>query len=86
MDDSGFPEDTRQSFYVHGNICINVKGHRTVTGACGPYNLGGSATMMMLLHAHLMVIMMDHARAMRDVSSSSPTTSHCFMSQGDTKV
>ena len=26
-----------------GNICINVKGHRTVTGACGPYNLEGSA-------------------------------------------
>ena len=27
-----------------GNICIDVKGRWTVTGACGPYNLGGSAT------------------------------------------
>ena len=43
MDDSGFPEDTRQSSLVTGNICIDVKGRRTVTGACGPYNLGGSA-------------------------------------------
>ena len=29
-----------------GNVCINVKGHRTATGACGPYNLGGSATVV----------------------------------------
>ena len=43
MDDSGFSEDTRQSSYVTGNICIVVRGHWTVTGACGPYNLGGSA-------------------------------------------
>jgi len=44
VDDSGFPEDTRQSSYDTGNICIDVKGRWTVTGACGPYNLGGSAT------------------------------------------
>ena len=43
MDDSGFSDDTRQSSKVTGNICIVVKGHRTVIGACGPYNLGGSA-------------------------------------------
>ena len=43
MDDSGFSEDTRQSSKVTGNICIVVKGRRTVTRACGPYNLGGSA-------------------------------------------
>ena len=46
MDDSGFSEDTRQSSKVTGNICIVVKGRWTVTGACGPYNLGGSATLM----------------------------------------
>ena len=44
MDDSGFPVDTRQSSKVTGNICIDVKGRWTVTGACVPYNLGGSAT------------------------------------------
>ena len=43
MNDSGFPEDTRQSSEVTGNICIVVRGLWTVTGACGPYNLGGSA-------------------------------------------
>ena len=31
---------------VTGNICIVVKGRRTVTGVCGPYNLGGSATFL----------------------------------------
>ena len=25
-------------------MCMDVKGRWTVTGACGPYNLGGSAT------------------------------------------
>ena len=43
MDDLGFSEDTRQSSKVTGNICKVVKGRRTVTGACGPYNLGDSA-------------------------------------------
>ena len=44
MDDSGFSEDTRQSSKVMENICIVVKGRRTMIGACGPYNLGGSVT------------------------------------------
>ena len=44
IDDSGFSEDTRQSSEVTGNVCIDVKGHWTLTGACGPYNLGGSTT------------------------------------------
>ena len=31
-------------FLSYGNICIVVRGHWTMTGACGPYNLGGSTT------------------------------------------
>ena len=44
VDDSGFSEDTQQSSKVTRNIYIVVKGRRTVTSVCGPYNLGGSAT------------------------------------------
>ena len=40
----GFPEETRQASLVAENICIVIRDHWTVTGACGPYNLGGSAT------------------------------------------
>ena len=29
---------------VNCYFCVDVKGRWTVTGACGPYNLGGSAT------------------------------------------
>ena len=40
----GSPRTPDSLLKLPGNICIGVKGRWTVTGACGPYNLGGSAT------------------------------------------
>jgi hypothetical protein len=44
MDDSGFSEGTRQTTRLSGSHVQQSKVIRTMTGACGPYNLGGSAT------------------------------------------
>jgi hypothetical protein len=44
VDDSGFPEDTRQTIGLSGFHVQKSEVFGTMTGACGPYNLGGSTT------------------------------------------
>ena len=46
MDDSGFPEDTGQIFGLSGSRVQQSEVFRTMTGARGPYNSGGSATLL----------------------------------------
>ena len=38
------------------NICIGVKVCWTTIGACGPYNLGGSATLSSCSYSKLLVL------------------------------
>jgi hypothetical protein len=44
MDDLGFPEDTRQTTGLSGFHVQKSEVFEIMTGARGPYNLGGSAT------------------------------------------
>ena len=44
VDDSGFPEGTRQTTGLSGFRVQQSEVFRTMTEACGPYNLGGFAT------------------------------------------
>jgi hypothetical protein len=46
MDDSGFPEDTRQTTGLSGFRIHQSEVFRTMTSTRGPYNLGSSATTM----------------------------------------
>ena len=48
----GVPRGHPIVFLSYQNICIVVRGHWTVTSACGPYNLGGSATFSVLSKAN----------------------------------
>jgi hypothetical protein len=46
MDDSGFSKDVRQTTGLSGSHVQQSKVFRTMTGARGPYNLGGSTTLL----------------------------------------
>jgi hypothetical protein len=44
MDDSGFPRTPNRLFKLCGSHVQQSEALRAMKGACGPYNLGGSAT------------------------------------------
>jgi len=48
MDDLGFPEDTDRLPQLSGSRVQQLEAFRTMTDARGPYNLGDSATFVLL--------------------------------------
>jgi hypothetical protein len=44
VDDSEFPEDTRQTTGTVWPACAVLEVWKTMVGTCGPYDSGGSAT------------------------------------------
>ena len=50
MDDSGFPRTPDRLFKLSGTLASLSEVFGTMTGAGGPYNLGGSAASAPLLH------------------------------------
>jgi hypothetical protein len=44
MDDSGFPRTPDKLLMLSGSYAQQSEVVETMTGVCGPYNLGGSAT------------------------------------------
>jgi hypothetical protein len=44
MDNSGFPRTPDRLLMLSGSRAQQSEVVETMTGACGPYNLGGSAT------------------------------------------
>jgi hypothetical protein len=45
MDDLGFPRTPDRLLMLYGSRAQQSEVIETMTGACGPYNLGGSVTL-----------------------------------------
>jgi hypothetical protein len=62
MDDSGFPRTPNRLLMLSGSRAQQSEVVETMIGACGRYNLGGSATICVLRCSRKMMVALKHIR------------------------